>query len=87
MSDTRKNGWRKGYDPFQRWLRILTSFVCLGVFVYLSVDPQRSVNDLPVVALALGAVLVLAGYEGLVRLPMIGGDRGSSKEGDDGRAD
>ena len=69
------NGWREGRDPVQRWLRILTAIVCLIVFVWLTVDPTRNVDDLPTIALALGAVLVLLGYEGVVRLPMIGGDR------------
>lgn len=65
------NGWRLGYDPVQRWLRIITTVVCLGLFVYLSTNPNRTVNDLPTLALALGSVLLLLGYEGIVRLPML----------------
>jgi hypothetical protein len=64
------NGWREGRDPIQRWLRIITSFACLGVFVFLAVEPER--RDWPTLALALGAVLVLAGYEAIVRLPYLG---------------
>lgn len=64
------NGWREGRDPIQRWLRILTSVCCLGVFVFLAVEPQR--RDWPTLALALGAVLVLLGYEAIVRLPYLG---------------
>jgi len=64
------NGWREGRDPIQRWLRIITSFACLGVFVFLAVEPAR--RDWPTLALALGAVLVLLGYEAIVRLPYLG---------------
>jgi len=64
------NGWREGRDPIQRWLRIITSFACLGVFVFLAVEPTR--RDWPTLALALGAVLVLLGYEAIVRLPYLG---------------
>ena len=66
------NGWREGRDPIQRLLRILTTLVCLGVFIYLIVEPGRSVDDWPTIALALGAALVLLGYEGIVRLPFLG---------------
>jgi hypothetical protein len=66
------NGWREGRDPVQRLLRILTVLVCLGTFIYLIVDPLRSVDDWPTIALALGAALVLLGYEGVVRLPFLG---------------
>jgi amino acid permease len=67
------NGWRSGYDPIQRWLRIITTIVVLGVFVYLSAIDQNRVDSwIVVIALALGAVLLLLGYEGVVRLPMIG---------------
>lgn len=62
------NGWRQGRDPIQRWLRVVTTVVVLGVFVYLALGEER---DVPVLALALGAVLVLLGYEGVVRLPFI----------------
>jgi peptidoglycan/LPS O-acetylase OafA/YrhL len=67
------NGWRKGYDPVQRWLRILTTVVVLAVFVYLSAfDPNRQDSWIVVIALALGALLMLLGYEGVVKLPIIG---------------
>jgi len=66
------NGWRGGRDPAQRVLRILAVVVFLGSFVYLIVDPNRHVDSVPVTALVLGCVLVLLGYEGIVRLPYIG---------------
>jgi hypothetical protein len=66
------NGWREGRDPVQRFLRILTVIVALCVFVYMIVEPTRGVDDWPTIALALGAVLVLLGYEGVVRLPYLG---------------
>lgn len=69
MSD---NGWRNGRDPIQRWLRVVTTLVVLGVFVYLSITPDRRADGVVVIALALGAVLLLLGYEGAVRLPIIG---------------
>jgi hypothetical protein len=67
------NGWRHGFDPIQRWLRVLTTLVVLGVFVYLVVGDARPDRDLPTLALALGAVLTLLGYEGVVHLPFLGG--------------
>jgi len=69
----RSNGWRAGYDPVQRWLRVLTVLVVLGVFVYLAVGDDQPTRDLPTLALALGAVLMLLGYEGVVRLPFLQG--------------
>jgi hypothetical protein len=66
------NGWRSGRDPVQRRLRIVTVVVCLGVFAYLAIDPDRTLDVIPTAGLALGAVLLLLGYEGAVRLPGIG---------------
>lgn len=66
------NGWRDGRDPAQRVLRIFTLIVLLGSFVYLIVDPNRHVDSVPVTALVIGCVLVLLGYEGIIRLPYIG---------------
>ena len=77
------NGWRQGFDPIQRWLRVLTTLVVLGVFVYLVVGDARPDRDLPTLALALGAVLMLLGYEGVVRLPFLGGAR--EEDDDDGK--
>lgn len=68
--DRSGNGWRQGRDPVQRWLRILTALVCLGVFVFLTVA-GRGIDDVPIIALAMGALLLLLGYEGVVRLPTI----------------
>jgi hypothetical protein len=68
------NGWRTGRDPIQRWLRVITTVVVLGVFTYLAVAPDRGADGVMVAALALGAVLLLLGYEGVVRLPLIGKD-------------
>jgi hypothetical protein len=71
---TPRDGWRDGRDPIQRWLRIVTTLVVLGVFVYLSIAPNRGADGVVVIALALGATLLLLGYEGVVRLPIIGKD-------------
>jgi len=74
MPTKRTNGWRDGSDPIQRWLRIITTLVVLGVFVYLSIGPHQTGTDrVVIIALALGAVLLLLGYEGVIRLPIIGG--------------
>ena len=67
------NGWRDGSDPIQRWLRVVTTIVVLGVFVWIALGESRQ-NDILVLALALGALMVLLGYEGVVRLPYIGKD-------------
>lgn len=75
------NGWRDGRDPIQRWLRVVTTVVVLGVFVYLSVSPTRGADGVVVIALALGAVLLLLGYEGVVKLPIIGGGGKDDKDG------
>jgi len=75
------NGWRAGKDPVQRVLRIVTSVVCLGVFAFLTVDPGRNIDDLPTIALVIGSLLVLLGYESIIRLPGIG--RGPSRRDDD----
>lgn len=64
------NGWRSGRDPIQRWLRIIASLVCLVVFAWLALDPAR--RDWPTLTIALGALLVLLGYEAIVRLPYLG---------------
>jgi len=64
------NGWRTGRDPIQRWLRIVASLVCLVVFAWLALDPAR--RDWPTLTIALGALLVLLGYEAIVRLPYLG---------------
>jgi hypothetical protein len=66
------NGWREGSDPIQRWLRVATTITVLGVFVFLALGDDNQ-NDVVVLALALGAVLVLLGYEGVVRLPFLDG--------------
>ena len=65
------NGWRDGSDPIQRWLRVVTVVTVLGVFVWIAVGDSRR-DDILVLTLALGAVLMLLGYEGAVRLPYIG---------------
>jgi len=73
------NGWRDGTDPILRWLRIVTTIVVLGVFVYLATRETRGADGVVVTALALGAVLLLLGYEGVIRLPMI--DRRTDDDG------
>jgi hypothetical protein len=67
---TSGNGWREGRDPIQRWLRVVAAIVCLVVFAWLSLDPSR--RDWPTLLVALGALLVLLGYEAIVRLPYLG---------------
>lgn len=67
------NGWRSGRDPVQRWLRAVTVVVCLMVFAYLSIVRQ-TVDAVPTVALALGALLLLLGYESAIRIPGISRD-------------
>ncbi|HSW42693.1 MAG TPA: hypothetical protein VLM76_09315 [Patescibacteria group bacterium] len=67
---SRPNGWRGGHDPIQRWLRAVTAVACLVVFVWLAVDPAR--RDWPTLTIALGALLILLGYEAIVRLPWLG---------------
>lgn len=71
MPDKPVNGWRNGTDPVQRWLRIVTTVVALCVFVYLAINQDRQTDDLVVITLALGAALMLLGYEGVVRLPFL----------------
>ncbi len=82
-----KNGWREGTDPAQRWLRIVSGVVMLGVFAALTLDPNRGADDVPTVALALGGLLILLGYEGLIRLPLVGRGReerdGRARDGDE----
>lgn len=73
MSDE-GNGWRRGRDPVQRWLRAVTVIVLVGVFVYWSLGDDPA-DRIVIMALALGAVLVLLGYEGIIRLPYIGRDK------------
>ena len=69
-----KNGWKTGHDPAQRRLRIGTVIVLLGVFVVLTLDPARS-GDLAPLGLSIGSVMILLGYEGIIKLPGIGKDR------------
>ena len=73
MPKRKTNGWRDGTDPIQRWLRVVTTVVVLSVFVWIAVGDSRH-DDVLVLALALGALLMLLGYEGVVRLPYIGKD-------------
>ena len=67
------NGWRTGRDPVQRWLRAVTVVVCLAVFAYLAATRQ-TVDVVPTLALALGALLLLLGYESAIRVPGISRD-------------
>lgn len=70
---TKGNGWRTGRDPVQRRLRIITSLVMLTTFVVLTVvPPERGTEHLAFAGLTLAALLILLGYEGLIRLPVIG---------------
>lgn len=76
------NGWRQGKDPVQRWLRIVTAVVCLFVALYIAIAPSRDSDDLVVLAFFVGTLLLLLGYEGVVRLPFIVG-RNNRKDDDD----
>jgi hypothetical protein len=76
------NGWRSGSDPIQRWLRVVTAITCLGVFVYLAVNGGGA-DRVATATLALGSVLVLLGYEGIVRLPVIGRNDDDRREKED----
>jgi hypothetical protein len=69
------NGWRTGADPILRWLRTAAVVAFLVVFVVVSLDGDRDVTtEAPVLGIAVGAVLILLGYQGVIRLPMIGRD-------------
>jgi hypothetical protein len=61
------NGWKTGRDPVQRALRVVTAALCLAVFVYLSVGDDPT-SKLPTAGLALGACMVLLGYERFGRI-------------------
>jgi hypothetical protein len=63
------NGWRHGHDPVQRWLRIVSVIVMLVIAVYLTIAPSTGTDRLVIITLALGALLVLLGYESIVHLP------------------
>jgi hypothetical protein len=73
--------WRRGIDPVQRVLRIVTAVVCLVVFVYLAIERSgdHDLDRLAMAGLAIACVMVLLGYERIVRLPGIG--RGDDDEG------
>ena len=74
------NGWRTGEDPVQRKLRIVAFVVFLAIVSYLALDRSRSVTDtIATIALLLAAIMILLGYERIVRLPYIGRGR----KGDD----
>ena len=63
------NGWRSGRDPVQRRLRIVSTVVCLAVFAYLAVDPDRHLDVVPTLGIVVAALFLLLGYEQLVGLP------------------
>lgn len=79
----RRNGWREGHDPAQRWLRIVSGIVMLVVFAALTLDPARGTDDVPTVALALGGLLILLGYESIIRLPGISRRSGDEPSDDE----
>lgn len=69
------NGWRTGHDPILRWLRAGTVVAFVAVFVIVSLDRERDTTAvLSVLGIAAGSALILLGYAGVVRLPMIGRD-------------
>ncbi|HEY3544866.1 MAG TPA: hypothetical protein VGK17_02100 [Propionicimonas sp.] len=69
------NGWQSGRDPVQRWLRIVSAAVFLGLSAYLLADGRGGATPLPAAGIAVGTLLILLGYERLIRLPGIGRDR------------
>lgn len=78
------NGWRTGRDPVLRWLRAATVVAFVAVFVIVSLDRERDgTSVLTVLSLAGGGALILLGYQGLTRLPMIG-DRKDDRDRGEG---
>jgi hypothetical protein len=65
------NGWRQGTSRVQQWLRIGTAIIFLGVATVIALDPLR--DDLPTILVFVGALLILLGYESIIRFPKIGG--------------
>jgi len=77
------NGWRTGEDPVQRRLRAVAVVVFLAVVTYLAVDRSRSVVDtLGTIALLLGSIMTLLGYEQVARR-LLGAVRGKNDDGDE----
>ena len=65
----------------QRRLRVVAVLVFGAVVVYLSVDRSRSVTDtIATIALLLASIMILLGYERVVRLPYIGRRKGEDDE-------
>ncbi len=73
----KRNGWRAGTDPTQRWLRIVSTVVVLGIMVLIVVREQ----DPQLFLMAIGALLVLMGFAVSLKLPDI------FKGDTDGRSD
>ena len=69
------NSWQSGHDPVQRWLRVVSAVVFLGLSAYLVADGRSGATPLPAAGIAVGTLLILLGYERLIRLPGIGRDR------------
>jgi hypothetical protein len=69
------NGWRSGTDPILRWLRTGTVIAFVIVFVVVALDRDRdTAHVLAVLGIVVGSVLILLGYQSVVRLPVIGRD-------------
>lgn len=83
MAEGSNNGWRHGRDPIQRWLRVVFSATCLGVFAWLAVAGERAYEDIVVIVIALGSGILLLGYEGIVRLPFIEIHRNTKRDDED----
>ena len=84
MNKAPTNGWRSGQDPVQRRLRIVVSLVLLAVFVYVAVSPDTNIDDAPTITLALGALMMLLGYETLIKLPFTVAPTDKQRKVDDG---
>lgn len=72
MAADPSDGWRTGRDPVQRILRVATVVVCLITFTALALDGSRHLDVVPLAGLAIGAVMLLLGYERSIMLPGIG---------------
>jgi hypothetical protein len=70
-----RNGWRSGTDPILRWLRAGTVIAFVVVVLVVALDRDRdTAHVLAVLGIVVGSVLILLGYQGVVRLPVIGRD-------------
>jgi hypothetical protein len=61
--------WRSGVDPAVRILRIVVVLAFTGVAVIVALDPSRDTIEVGTISgIFVGAVMVLLGYEGFLKL-------------------